>query len=50
MWNLPANRHGSEKVLSPLERRLLERSQFEYMEIFLWEPEFYYEWLDAVYG
>ena len=49
MWNLPANRHGSEKVLSPSERRHIERSQFEYMEIWLWEPEFYYEWLDAVY-
>jgi hypothetical protein len=49
MWNLPENRHGSEKVFTPSDRRHIERSQFEYMEIFLWEPEFYYEWLDAFY-
>ncbi|MFH1231013.1 MAG: hypothetical protein V1709_05895 [Planctomycetota bacterium] len=49
MWNLPEARHGSEKVLTPSDRRHIERSQFEYMEIFLWDPEFYYEWLDAIY-
>ncbi|MEW6025893.1 MAG: hypothetical protein AB1599_01170 [Planctomycetota bacterium] len=49
MWNLPENRHGSEKVLTPAERKHIQRSQFEYMEIYLWEPEFYYEWLDALY-
>jgi hypothetical protein len=50
MWKLPAARHGSQKVFTPSERKYIERSQFEYMEIFLWEPEFYYEWLDAFYG
>jgi len=49
MWNLPENRHGSEKVLTPSERRYLESSQFDGMEVWLWEPEFYYEWLDALY-
>src|SRR3989304_607283 len=44
MWNLPAVRHGSEKVLTPSLRRYLESRQFEGMEVWLWEPEFYYEW------
>ena len=49
MWNLPANRHGSEKVLTASERQYLASRQFEGMEVWLWEPEFYYEWLDALY-
>ena len=48
--NLPENRHGSEKVLTHSDRRYLESRQFDGMEVWLWEPEFYYEWLDALYG
>lgn len=46
---LPPCRQGSKRLLTPYDRQVMERRQFDRREMVLWDSAFLYEWLEYIH-